>query len=77
VDGTLYSGYARELEKRIALHNRGKGAKYTRSRRPVTLVYSKVHQSKSEAMKAEYRLKKLSRQNKEFLITNERTCRKN
>ena len=61
-DGTLYTGITNDLEKRIEAHNSGKdGARYTRSRRPVTLVYSEQVESKSAAAKLEYQLKKLPR----------------
>ena len=56
-DGTLYTGATNNLEKRIATHNKGKGAKYTRSRLPVCLVASKGGMTKSEAMKLEYKVK--------------------
>lgn len=67
-DGTLYSGYTDDLIKREKTHNEGKGAKYTRSRLPVTLVYSEAFQTKSEAMSREFFLKKLSRTEKLALI---------
>lgn len=53
-DGTLYTGWTNNLEKRIADHNSGKGAKYTRARKPVTLVYYETFEAKEEAMKREY-----------------------
>lgn len=69
-DGSYYTGYAADLEKRIAVHNNAKtGAKYTKSRRPVRLVYSEAYETKSEAMKREYVIKKLSRDEKELLVT--------
>lgn len=55
-DGTLYTGWTNNLEKRIADHNSGKGAKYTRARKPVTLVYYETFEAKEEAMKREYAL---------------------
>ena len=59
-DGTLYTGITNDLNKRIEAHNSGKeGARYTRSRRPVKLVYSEQVESKSAAAKLEYQLKKL------------------
>lgn len=67
-DGTLYTGWTNDLEKRIACHNRKKGAKYTKSRTPVTLVYSEQFDTKEEAMKREYRIKQYSRKEKELLI---------
>lgn len=67
-DGTLYGGYTNNLERRIKLHNEGKGAKYTRGRGPVSLIYSKGYVSKSEALKAEWSFKRLPRKKKlEFL----------
>ena len=67
-DGTLYTGIAKDLEKRVEAHNSGKdGARYTRSRRPVTLVYSEQVGSKSAAARLEYQIKKLPRAKKERL----------
>lgn len=61
-DGTLYSGITNNLFRRVAEHNESpKGAKYTKSRRPVHLVYSNTYPNKSEALKAECILKKLNR----------------
>ncbi|MBM4765329.1 GIY-YIG nuclease family protein [Bacillus sp. B15-48] len=68
-DGSLYAGYTNHLERRIKLHNEGKGAKYTRGRGPVSLVYKKRFMTKSEALKAEYAFKQLPRVKKvDFLI---------
>lgn len=67
-DGTLYTGWTNDLEKRMKAHNEGMGAKYTRSRRPVELVYSEEHETKEEAMSREYRIKRLTRQQKTELI---------
>jgi putative endonuclease len=68
-DGTLYTGITNDLKKRIEAHNSGKeGARYTRSRRPVKLVYSEQVESKSAAAKLEYKLKKLPRLKKIRLI---------
>ncbi len=67
-DGTLYTGWTNDLTKRVQAHNDGTGAKYTRSRRPVTLVYSKSFATKEEALGEEYRIKHLSRRQKEELI---------
>ena len=70
-DHTLYTGITRELHRRIDEHNgigEKPGAKYTRGRRPVTLVYSKQYKDRSEAGKEEWRIKKLSIQEKELLI---------
>ncbi len=68
-DGTLYTGITNDLQKRIEAHNSGKdGARYTKPRRPVELVYSKRAGSKSEAAGLEYRIKKLTRTKKKELI---------
>lgn len=67
-DGTLYCGWTNDLQKRLKSHNDGKGAKYTRSRLPVTLVYYEEFDSPVEAQKREYRIKKLTRQEKLKLI---------
>jgi putative endonuclease len=67
-DETLYCGYTNNLDKRVKTHNSGKGAKYTKTRLPVKLVYSESFESKSEAMKREYEIKQLSRTEKLKLI---------
>lgn len=67
-DGTLYTGYAADVEQRIATHNEGRGAKYTRSRLPVKLVACAAFATKNEAMSAEYRFKRLSRSQKLGLL---------
>lgn len=68
-DGSFYGGYTNNLKRRIQLHNEGKGAKYTRGRGPVLLTYFRQLPSKSEALKAEYQFKSLTRRKKEeFLI---------
>ena len=67
-DGTLYTGWTNDLEKRIVTHNSGNGAKYTRSRLPVELVYHEEFESKSDALKREHEIKKLSREQKLELI---------
>ena len=67
-DDTYYTGIATDVEHRIMVHNSGKGAKYTRSRLPVHLVYKEEGLTKSEALKRELAIKKLSRQKKEALI---------
>jgi putative endonuclease len=67
-DGTLYTGWTNDLEKRLAMHNLGKGAKYTKTRLPVVLVYSEEHQTKEEAMMREYKIKKMRRKQKLDLI---------
>ncbi|GKU85035.1 GIY-YIG nuclease family protein [Niallia sp. NCCP-28] len=68
-DGSFYAGYTNNIKKRVETHNSGKGAKYTRGRLPVCLVYWKDYSTKSEALKAEYAFKQWSRSKKErFLI---------
>ena len=68
-DGTYYTGWTNDLDKRLKAHNGGKsGAKNTRNRRPVTLVYYEEFQGKQEAMKREYAIKQLTRKEKENLI---------
>lgn len=68
-DGSLYAGYTNDLERRVRLHNEGKGAKYTRGRGPVRLIFSKTYSTKSEALKAEYAFKQLERKEKlQYLI---------
>jgi len=71
-DNTFYTGIALDVEKRLAEHNGkdGKGAKYTRYRQPVKLVYQKEWESKSEALKEEHRIKKLTRKQKEEFLKN-------
>ena len=70
-DGTLYTGYALDIEHRLVVHNRGKGAKYTRGRLPVTLVYSECFGTKTEALQRERQIKKLDRIGKIRLIQTE------
>jgi len=67
-DGTLYCGWTNDLEKRLAAHNAGKGGKYTRARRPVTLVWREAFDTKQEAMSREFRLKRVPRSEKLRLI---------
>ncbi len=69
-DGTFYTGWTNHLEERVESHNKGKGAKYTRSRLPVKLVYYETYASKKEAMKREYEIKRLTRKDKLALIGN-------
>ena len=66
-DNTYYTGYTNDLEHRIKKHNQGKGAKYTRGRTPVNLVYKEEYDSQSKAMRREYEIKKLTRKEKEEL----------
>lgn len=67
-DGTLYTGWTNNLEKRLEAHNAGKGAKYTKSRRPVRIVYQEIFETKEAAMSREFAIKKLSRKEKLNLI---------
>ena len=64
IDNTLYCGYSNDVEKRVINHNKGRGAKYTKTRLPVRLVYTECFDTKSEAMKREYQIKQLTRQQK-------------
>ena len=63
-DGTLYTGWTNDLTKRLAAHNAGKGAKYTKPRRPVELFYFECFDTKEEAMQRECAIKRLTRQEK-------------
>jgi putative endonuclease len=69
-DNSLYAGVTKDIERRVAEHNTHDklGARYTQSRRPVTLVYSEVSESRSEASKREMDIKRLTKKNKESLI---------
>lgn len=67
-DNSLYTGWTNDLRKRIKTHNQGKGGKYTRSRLPVTLVYFETVSNKSEGLKREHAIKKLSKKQKENLV---------
>ena len=68
-DGTLYTGWTNCLQKRLKAHNEGKnGAKYTKTKRPVTLVYYEGFLTKEEAMSREYHIKRMSRREKEKLL---------
>ena len=66
-DGTLYTGYARDPERRTKIHNTGRGAKYTARRLPVSLVYWELCDSRSAALKREHDVKRLARVEKELL----------
>jgi predicted GIY-YIG superfamily endonuclease len=68
-DGSLYTGSARDADERVVVHNSGKGAKYTASRRPVTLVYREPCASLSAALKREHQIKTWSRVQKEALVS--------
>ena len=67
-DGTLYTGCTNDLDRRLAAHNAGKGAKYTRSRRPVVLVYREQAADRSAALRRERAIKRLTRKQKLELI---------
>ena len=67
-DETYYTGYTTNIEKRIKAHNEGKGAKYTRGRLPVKLVYWEQYEEKTQALKREYAIKQLTRKQKQQLI---------
>ena len=67
-DGTLYTGWTNDLDKRVEAHNSGKGAKYTKARRPVELAYYEEFETKEQAMKREYAIKQLGRKEKQKLI---------
>ncbi|OCS84838.1 GIY-YIG nuclease family protein [Caryophanon tenue] len=71
-DGTFYAGYTNDLAKRTATHNAGKGAKYTKPRLPVKVVYTETFDTKQEAMRREYAFKQLNRSQKERIIWGER-----
>ena len=68
-DGSLYTGYTDNIEKRLKKHNEGTASKYTRSRLPVTLAYLEEYDDKSSAMSREALIKQLSKKEKEALIT--------
>jgi putative endonuclease len=67
-DGTLYTGYTTDVDRRVGEHNAGEGAKYTRGRTPVRLVHTEEHETRSEAMSREAEIKGMSREEKEDLI---------
>lgn len=69
-DNSLYTGWTNNLERRFKAHTEGKGAKYTRGRGPLKLVYFEEFDDKVEAMKREYEIKKMSRKNKLDMIKN-------
>ena len=67
-DGSLYTGWTNDLEQRVDAHNTGKGAKYTKARRPVELVYFEEFETKEQAMKREYAIKQMARKDKLELV---------
>ena len=71
-DGSLYTGWTTDLDRRMAAHNAGTGAKYTRSRGPVTLVYHESFETREEALRRECAIKKLRRAEKLRLIQEEK-----
>ena len=71
-DGSYYTGYTTDIKKRVAVHNSGKGAKYTRARLPVKLIYAEGFASKEEAMSAEALFKRKKRPLKESYIREQR-----
>lgn len=70
-DGSLYTGYTTDVDRRVAEHNAGTGASYTAGRRPVELRYVEYHPSRSAAQRREYEIKSLSKANKEALVPDE------
>jgi putative endonuclease len=76
-DGTYYTGWTNNLEKRLSAHNAGKGGKYTSVRRPVTLVYYEEFETKQEAMSREWHIKQLTRKQKEELVFNSQVSNDN
>lgn len=76
-DGTLYAGITDDLDRRLAAHNAGRGAKYTRGRRPVALVWREEQPDKSAALRREYAVKQLTRAKKLALIAAGGTDEKN
>jgi len=64
LDGSYYAGYTNNLSNRMSVHNSGKGAKYTRARRPVSCIYQEFHDTKQLAMRAEYAFKQLKKNKK-------------
>jgi putative endonuclease len=71
-DGSLYTGMTNDLEKRVRAHREGRGARYTRSRPPVTLVFHQRQQTRSAALKAEHQMKQLPRSEKLALVRRHR-----
>lgn len=67
-DGSLYCGITNDIDRRLSQHNKGKGAKYTRTRLPVNLVYLENAESKSAALKKEAMIKKMQKKTKEWLV---------
>ena len=74
-DGTYYTGWTNDPGRRLRAHNAGRGAKYTRSRLPVELVYLESFETKEEAMSREWHIKRLTRLQKQELIGQQTACR--
>lgn len=74
-DGSYYGGYTNDLNRRVAMHNAGKGAKYTRAKGPVRCIHHETFETKREAMQAEYRFKQLTRLAKERYLKKEESDR--
>ncbi|WP_180316713.1 GIY-YIG nuclease family protein [Shouchella shacheensis] len=72
-DGSWYTGYTNDFEHRLAVHESGRGAKYTRGRGPFSLIWKEEFETKSEAMRAEYQFKKFDRPKKEAYIVERRS----
>ena len=70
-DGTLYTGITTDVQRRLQMHRSGKGAKYTRGRQPLELVYTEVCEDHCQALKREWQIKQLPRAEKEKLIKKE------
>lgn len=70
-DGSYYTGWTTDLERRVKTHNAGRGAKYTSTRRPVKLVYHEAHPDQASAMKRELAIKAMTRDRKQKLIENQ------
>ncbi|WP_243208471.1 GIY-YIG nuclease family protein [Oscillibacter hominis] len=68
-DGSLYTGYTNDVDRRVAVHNSGRGAKYTRSRRPVSVVYRERCADRSSALRREAAVKQLTHAQKERLLS--------
>jgi putative endonuclease len=67
-DGSFYTGYTQNLKRRVRLHKNGKGAKYTKSHKPKNVAFVELFESRSEALKRERRIKKMSHKQKQKLI---------
>jgi putative endonuclease len=68
-DDSYYTGYTTDVERRVAEHDAGEGAKYTRGRTPVDLVHVETYETRSAAMRREHEIKSLSRRAKDSLVT--------